>query len=225
MLIVRGLGGLALEPDGRPPDPPAARPPRPRPGYRALRRGPHSRGDLARLLWPDVLESSAKGSLRSALAASRRALGADADRYLLREGDAIGLAGPELVSVDAERFDALAADGRLDDALELARGPLLQGLDADFVRELRAEHRARVCGVLGELAAREEERGSLEAAIRYTRRQVAVDPLAEPPNRDLIRRLAPAGGPAAAPALLPPAPGGLPPQPPRPPAPPDPPPA
>jgi DNA-binding SARP family transcriptional activator len=198
MLIVRVLGALALELDERPLDSPARRPARLLLGYLALRRGAHSRGDLARLLWPDVLESSAKGSLRSALAASRRALGPDADRYLLREGDAIGLAGPELVSVDAERFDALAADGRLDDALALVRGPLLQGLDADFVRELRADHRARVSDVLGELAAREEERGSLEDAIRYTRRQVALDPLAEPPNRDLIRRLAAAGDRASA---------------------------
>src|SRR2546421_11517998 len=123
MLIVRVLGALALELDGRPLDPPARRPARLLLGYLALRRGPHSRGDLARLLWPDVLESSAKGSLRSALAASRRALGADAGRYLLRDGDTIGLAGPELVSVDAERFEALVADGRLEDALELARGP------------------------------------------------------------------------------------------------------
>ena len=43
-------------------------------GYLALARGMHARGDLAALIWPDVLESSARASLRSAIAAIRRTL-------------------------------------------------------------------------------------------------------------------------------------------------------
>src|SRR2546423_617964 len=94
------------------------------------------------------------------------------DHSLRTDLDAV--AGAEVVSVDARRFDVLVAEGELDAALELSRGPLLQGLDAEFVRELRAEHRSRVSDVLGALAAREEERGSLEVAIRFTQRQVAL---------------------------------------------------
>ena len=198
MLAIGVLGPLVIEIDGTRAAPPQRRPARLLLGYLALRRGPHARGDLATLLWPDVLQSSARASLRSALAACRRSLGADADRYLLRERDTIGLAGPDLVSVDIEMFDAFVADGRLGEALELTRGPVLQGLDEDFVQQQRAEHVARVSDVLGELASCEEERGNLEDAIRYTRRQVALSSLAEPPNRDLIRRLAATGDRASA---------------------------
>src|SRR5215207_5500099 len=141
MLLVRVLGELRLELDGEPLEPPARQSGRMLLGYLALVRGLHARGDLAALIWPDILESSARASLRSAIAAIRRTLGTDADRYLVRHGDTVGLAGPDAsVQVDAERFDALAAAGELEAALELSRGPLLQGLDAEWVRAARAEH-------------------------------------------------------------------------------------
>src|SRR5438874_1655604 len=73
-----------------------------------------------------------------------------------------------------------------------ASAPRLSGPEA------RGEHIARVSDVLGALAAAAEARGSLDVAIRYTRRQVALAPLAEPPNRELIRRLALAGDRASA---------------------------
>ena len=41
----------------------------------ALQPGPHSRSRLAALLWPDVLDASARASLRSALWALRAAFG------------------------------------------------------------------------------------------------------------------------------------------------------
>ncbi|MFL5780608.1 MAG: ATP-binding protein [Thermoleophilaceae bacterium] len=198
MLVIRVLGPLELEVDGKPVEVPRRRPARLLLGYLALRRGPHTRGDLAAALWPGTLESSARASLRSALAAARRSLGQAADSYIVRAGDTVGLAGPELVAVDVELFDALVAEGRPDHALELARGPLLQGLGADFITALRAERLARTSDLLGELARREEERGALDRALEHTRAQVALDPLAEPPNRELIRRLAASGDRASA---------------------------
>jgi DNA-binding SARP family transcriptional activator len=198
MLVIRLLGGLELELDGEPLDPPARQSGRLLLGYLALVRGLHARGDLAALLWPEILESSARSSLRSAIAAVRRALGGNADGYLLRVGEAVGLAASDVVSVDTERFDALVAAGELEDALGMSRGPLLQGLDAEWVQQARAEHLAQISDVLGTLATQEERDGSLAAAIRYTRRQVALSPLAEPPNRDLIRRLTAAGDRASA---------------------------
>ncbi|MEA2450577.1 MAG: hypothetical protein QOG63_2509, partial [Thermoleophilaceae bacterium] len=199
MLVVRLFGELRLELDGECVHPPTRRSGRMLLGYLALHRGMHARGDLAALIWPDILESSARASLRSAIAAIRRTLGTAADLYLLRAGDTVGLAGADAgVSVDLERFETLAAAGELEAALGLSQGSLLQGLDAEWVRDARVQHAARVSELLGILASDAERSGSLEDAIRYTRRQVALSPLAEPPNRELIRRLAAAGDRASA---------------------------
>ncbi len=199
MLAVRVLGELELRLDGKRVTLPARRSGRLLIGYLALHRGLHARGDLASAMWPDVLETSARASLRSAIAAVRRALGRDADRYILRVGDTIGLAGGDAgVSVDAARFDALLDTGDLEAALELSSGPLLQGMDAEWVRQARLEHLERVSELLGGLAAEAERSGALEAAIRYSRRQVSLSPLAEPPNRELIRRLTAGGDRASA---------------------------
>ena len=131
--------------------------------------------------------------------AVRRALGDDSDRYLISSADALGLAGASQgVLVDHEQFEALVDEGGLHAALELCRGPLLQGLDAEWIRLARTEHVDRLSDVLGRRAREAEDAGSLEQAIRYTRRQVALSPLAEPPNRELIRRLTAAGDRASA---------------------------
>src|SRR5947209_12080665 len=153
MLTVRVLGELQLELDGKHLTPPARQSGRLLLGYLALRRGMHARGDLAELIWPEVLQSSARASLRSAIAAVRRTLGDNAERYLMRVGDTLGLAPADAgVSIDAERFDALVAAGDLARALELSRGPLLQGLDAEWVRQARAEHLDRMSDLLAALA-------------------------------------------------------------------------
>lgn len=82
---------------------------------------------------------------------------------------------------------------RFEDALALSRGELLAGLDDDWVYERRDEHRDCVADALARLAARAEDEHDLEAAIAWTRRQAALDPLAEEPQRELMRRLATAG--------------------------------
>src|SRR5947209_924349 len=196
MLAIRVLGQLELELDGQRIDPPPRQSGRLLLAYLAMTPGMHARGDLAALLWPDILESSARGSLRSAIAAVRRTLGSRSDRYLLASGDTLGLADD--VTVDVRQFEALVGEGELEAALELARGPLLQGLGAEWVRHARAEHLDRLSQVLELLAQRAEKAGALEQAIRYTRRQVALSPLAEPANRELMRRLTAAGDRASA---------------------------
>ncbi len=153
----------------------------------------HSRSGLAALFWPDVLDESARTSLRSALSALRRSLGPDSERYVIASRDEVGLAGDALVWTDIEEFERCVGQERLEDALGLCRGELLAGLDDDWVYERRDEHRDRVAAVLARLAARAEQEHDLEAAISWTRRQAALDPLAEEPQRDLMRRLAFAG--------------------------------
>ena len=127
-LRIRVLGGLALEADGRPRDPPAGRPARSVLGWLALHPGQHQRAAVAAALWPDVLDASARASLRTALSAVRRALGDAADAALLGGRDQVGLAGPPHVEVDALAFERLLEAGRTADALALARGDLLPEL-------------------------------------------------------------------------------------------------
>ena len=197
MLVIRLLGGLALETDGRPIELPSRRHGQALLGYLALHPGLHGRGFLASLLWPDVLDASARSSLRSALSSVRRALGDDADTYLVARRDRIGLVD-EAIEVDVRRFRELVVQGELESAVTMDRGVLLQGLDDDWIEQARREHREQVGEALAELAAAAEARGEVGEAIRLTREGVALDPLGEAANRELIRRLAAAGDRAAA---------------------------
>ena len=192
------LGELAIELDGTTLEPPPSKRARALLGWLALDRRMHARAGLSARFWPDVLDESARTSLRSALSALRRALGPDSERYLLATRDEIGLADDSLVWTDLGEFDRRVEEGRLEEALELSRGELLVGLDEDWVYERRDEHRDRVAGVLARLATDTERDGDMARAIDYSRRQVALDPLAEDPQRELMRRLAAAGDRAAA---------------------------
>jgi DNA-binding SARP family transcriptional activator/class 3 adenylate cyclase len=198
MLRLKLLGELTLEVDGVRQELPASRRACSLLGVLALERRAHPRGQLAARFWPDVLDESARTSLRSALSALRRALGADADRYLLATREAVALAGPDQVWTDVGEFDQLLTEGQLEDALELARGELLADLDDDWVYERRDEHRASVVALLERMAAAAEASGDLAAAVAFTRRQVALDPLSEEAHRELIHRLAANGDRSAA---------------------------
>ncbi len=198
MLRVRLLGDLTVEVDGNPVDQPASRRARALLGLLALDRRMHSRSTLAARFWPDVLDESARTSLRGALSALRRALGPGSERYLIANRDKVGLATEELVWTDVAEFDRLVAREEFEEALELASGDLLAGLDDDWVLQRRDEQRDRVAGVLARLAVRAESGHDLHAAIGFTRRQVTLDPLGEEPQRELMRRLAAAGDHAAA---------------------------
>ena len=67
MLEVRLAGGLALRTDGGAIAPPSSKRARGVLAYLALNPGPQPRGRLAACFWPDVLDESARASLRVAL--------------------------------------------------------------------------------------------------------------------------------------------------------------
>ena len=66
------------------------------------------------------------------------------------------------------------------------------------MNEPREHHRRQLLEVLGRLADEAERSGDLDAALDRTRDQVALDPLSEEAQRDLMRRLAAVGDRAGA---------------------------
>src|SRR5919202_685004 len=87
MLRVHVLGELEVDVDGAPLAPPAGRRARALLAYLALHPGLHPRATLASRFWPDVLDESARTSLRGALADVRRAVGDALERGAARGVD------------------------------------------------------------------------------------------------------------------------------------------
>ena len=169
MLQVRLLGELQAEVGGRAVVPPASRRAWSLLAWLALHPGEHPRGAVAARFWPDVLDSSARASLRSAAWALRRALGED--DALIAGRDRIGLR----CETDLAAFDAHCAAGELEEAVALHRGPLLADLDEDWVLEARDEHAERLGSALARLAA--------AAPTRRSRRLRPPPPGAGPARR------------------------------------------
>ncbi len=183
MLRVRLLGELSLEDDERPLAPPASRPARELLAWLALHPGPQPRFELALRFWPDVLETSARASLRTTLHELRRSLG-DAAGHLAVDRDRVGLTD---VWVDLLELSP-------DELLE-ARGEPLAGIDRDWAVATRDAHRERIATLLAERA---DGAATPEEAVRWARELVRHDPLSEEAAQRLMRKLTDAGDRAAA---------------------------
>lgn len=184
MLRVRLLGRLGVESGDGTLRTPASRPARELLAWLALHPGMHQRLALASRFWPDVLESSARASLRTALHELRRDLG----DVVVADREAVGLAGEPWV-------DALAVRTLPPvQALALCGGDALPGLDRDWAVAARDAHRELVVELLTRLA----DEASGDAALRWTRELVRTDPLSESAARRLMRLYEDAGDLAAA---------------------------
>lgn len=193
MLRVRLLGALVIERDGAVIDSPVTQRPWALFAYVALAARAVPRPELASCFWPEVLDQSARASLRSALWVLRRSLGDALDI----DAERVALGGGEAVWLDTREFARLAAAAP-ESALELCRGELLEGLEEDWAVLARQQHRERVIELLEGLAAAAEQIGDGRAAVRFTRRQVECDPLDEEATRRLMARLSAVGDRAAA---------------------------
>src|SRR3954453_17772123 len=103
MVRVELLGELTVRAGGRTIEPPRSRRAWSLLAWLALHPGEHPRGAVAARFWPDVLDSSARASLRSAAWALRRAL--RTDEALIAGRDRIGLR----CETDLAYFDELCA--------------------------------------------------------------------------------------------------------------------
>jgi DNA-binding SARP family transcriptional activator len=198
MLRIRLVGDLDLELDGRRLEPSASRRARSLLAWLAYHPGLHTRARVASALWPDVLDSSARASLRTTLATLRRELGEEAAALVVAERERVGIEDSEDVWVDVRAGERLAAEGLHAEALALVDGDLLTDLDDDWVLDERSAHRSRVAELLAAAADAAEEAGDLEAAVRYSRRRLELDLVSEDAVRALMRRLDRIGDSAAA---------------------------
>ncbi len=197
MLSVSVLGELSVQADGRPLEQIASHRARALLGWLAIHPGLHSRARVASVFWPDVLDESARSSLRTTLANLRRELGPAGVDLVTGTRDRVGIV-PGEVQIDFDAFAQLASRGELEEAAALCKGDLLADLDDDWVNEPREYHRRMLLELLGRIAAEAEEAEDLDAALERTREQVALDPLSEEAQRELIRRLAATGDRAGA---------------------------
>ena len=194
MLRVRLVGELRIEFEEQRLGPIASSRARSLLAWLAYYPGLHPRSRVAAVFWPEVLEDSARASLRTTLATLRRELGAAAE-HLVAERQRVGIADLWVDVLEAQR---LANDGQQEKALALVDDELLTDLDDDWVLEERRVHRDLVTALL---ATASEQANDPDTALRHARRRLELDPVSEEAARALMRRLAAGGDRAAAVAV------------------------
>jgi predicted ATPase/class 3 adenylate cyclase/Tfp pilus assembly protein PilF len=150
---------------------------------------------LAGNLWPDTPTSQGLALLRRELTDLRRALGPEAWRLCSPTPRTLRLELPP-ESADVVSFDAAIARGdasSISVAVELRRGPLLEGCTEEWVFQERQVREEAYLAALERLAAEEAARGEHGAAVRYLRLAVGAEPLRESAQRGLMEALAASG--------------------------------
>ncbi len=176
--------------------------------YLAMRPGPHSRDELAHLLWSDMPDRQAKKNLRNTLPNLKALVGP----HLMITRYALALNRDGACEVDVEQFRAVLTASpipgdlkALRDATALYRDDFLAGF---YVREAPAfedwalierEH-LRAVAIEGLLALSERclDQGAYELGLETTRRLLTLDPWRETAHQHRMRLLAYTGQRAAA---------------------------
>ena len=151
-----------------------------------------AREKLIGLLWGSRGEAQARSSLRHALSALRKALGAAA---IVAERDAVLLA-PDAVTSDVGQFERLVAEATpeaLARAATLYRGDLLEGTSVaepafqEWLSFEQARLRELARRALAKLLDHQAASGASAEAIEIGRRLLAFDSLQEDVHRALMR--------------------------------------
>jgi TolB-like protein/DNA-binding SARP family transcriptional activator len=137
-----------------------------------------SRDKLIGLLWPETGPDRARPQLSNALYVLRNAL---REEVVRSAADGLVL-NPDVVTCDVAIFERLLGEGRTAEAVELYRGPLLDGfhlsgsLEFESWRDAeRARLDERYATALDALAETEEAQGRFTAAVAWRRRLAAHD--------------------------------------------------
>ena len=155
----------------------------------ATPRGFHRRDSLLALFWPELDQEHARTALRQALRVLRVALGSGA--VASRGDEEVGLAFEQVWS-DVAAFERVSDAGQAREAMDLYRGPLLEGFFISDAPEFerwaeneRARLRDRASRAAGVLVAQYESQGNLTTAAHWARRAVGL----APNDEALVRRL------------------------------------
>lgn len=151
-------------------------------GYLGIRGEPVAREQLATLLWAESGADQARRSLRGELARLRTVL---PDGAIRATRLSIWLECSQL-DVDVRRFRGFLAAGRDEDAVELYRGPLFEGLDVrnagpfeDWLQSERHLLQTGYLDALRRLIVAGRGRGQSEGVLRWAWRALQCQPLAE----------------------------------------------
>ena len=163
----------------------------------------HRRDVLLPLFWPDHDESRGRNALNQAIHFLRRALGADA---IVSRGDQELAVNRELVQCDAIAFERALAVGRWDGALDLYRGPFMDGFHVPgvgvelerWVEGERARLAQEYARALEHMADAREAAGDPEGAVIWLRKLAGIDPYSGRTTLRLMQALAAAGQHASA---------------------------
>ena len=186
-LRARLLGTVDLQLDSRPLPPLDSARAESLLAYLLLHRdAPQPRQRLAFLLWPGSTEGQAQTNLRKVLHNLRHAL-PDADRLIEIGPRTLRWRTEVPLWLDVEEFERAVAGDRLEEAVEIYGGELLEGRYDEWL----AGDRERLAGLhadaLERLTRRHEQHQRWPEAIRCAERLVARDPLREESHRLLIR--------------------------------------
>jgi DNA-binding SARP family transcriptional activator len=179
---------------------------------------PHTRDELAALLWPDSDDDAARRSLRVALTRLRQAIGDQGAQppLLLVDRNAIQFNSAADHTLDTKQFDQLLASvehhehpsgtlcapcaARLAEAVALCRGEFLAQVRVrdsvafeEWAMLVGERLHQRVVEASGRLMAYHEQHGDGQAAEQYARRLLALEPWSEAAHRCLMRVLAARG--------------------------------
>jgi len=162
----------------------------------ASRTGSLAREKVVGYLWPDSAPGKGRPLLSESLYLLRKELGEDA---FVSSGDELSL-NPEVVASDVAAFEAALRTGDARGAVELYRGPFLDGFyveDAPAFQQWAEAERARLArayaDALERLAERAEAAGAAEEAARWWRQAAAHDPCSSRLALRLMRALDAAG--------------------------------
>src|SRR6266705_5146192 len=156
-------------------------------------RGLQRRDTLVALLWPELDHAHARNALSQAVHALRQALGHAA--LLARGEEELGVS-EEGLGCDVREFETALEAGRAEQALELYRGGLLNGLHVSGVPEFERwldEERERLrrcaCEAALLLTERETATGNQVGAARWALRLTELSPFDETAVRRLVELL------------------------------------
>ena len=159
-----------------------------------------SRDQLLLLFWPDGTQSRGRHSLEQLLYAIRSSI----DEAVFAGVNPVRL-NPDVVSSDVGGFQSALARGDLEGAVEVYRGPFLDGFylsDAPEFEQWLDAKRARLersySGALERLAQSAEATQDHATAVRWWRKLAETDPVSSKNATGLIRALMNAGDHAAA---------------------------